>query len=157
GAILSARANEVPPPVANKLSQGGNVRKLNTPSTTPPAPPPVGDPRGVKIDDTVRAETFPDAVSAVKAKGGSPLLAVFLHQARRRLAGVKPAGLLEERLAERLAELPPDALKQVVAAFDQLPEADRQSLLGASKLPTPEQPFDQAGLDALSAALTARS
>jgi hypothetical protein len=154
GVILNARTPDVPAVVANKLGQPGSVRKLNTPATTPP---PASVTRGVKIDDTVRAEVFPDALARLRARGGSPLLAIFLHQARRVLAGASPTGLLEERLFERLNEFPPGALKQVVAAFDQLPEADRTALLGpGDKLPTPDQPLDQAGLDALSTALTAR-
>jgi hypothetical protein len=158
GRNLSSRAPEVPPQVANQLNQGGNIRKLNTPSTTPPVLPGEGEGRGVKIDETAREETLRDGVARVKERGGSPLLAVFLHQARRRLAGVQPVGPQEERLFERLAELPPEVLKQVVANFDQLPLADRDALLGPlGKTLTPDNPLDGKALEALSGALAARS
>jgi hypothetical protein len=84
-----------------------------------------------KYDDKKRKEIQAGIVSRLKAKGGSALIQLALHQFRRFAKGEKPVGDVEQKTFARLAKLNKAALTSYLAAWDALPADTRTALQGA--------------------------
>lgn len=68
--------------------------------------------------------------TSLEKKGGSPLLAMTIHQVRRFNKGAKPSGPLEAKTFARLARIPAGSLAKYEKNWDKLPATVRTKILG---------------------------
>jgi hypothetical protein len=85
---------------------------------------------GRKLDAAAQAELVKDLVADRKATGGNAIQAMLINQVKRFNAGKKPETKLEEKTFAILKTAPKGSLEKYEKAWDKLPKADRDTILG---------------------------
>lgn len=133
GGIVSPRNTNA----GNQPPRGGNVPPNLNPGTgtgvrgqqvTNPQTPPTG--AGKKITAQESQDNLVVIATNLERKGGSPLLALTIHQVRRFNAGTRPANELEQKTFARLARIPKATLLDYEKNWEKIPLATRQRILG---------------------------
>ncbi len=131
-------AQQKPNPKGNVVSpRGGNrIPNLDVGQGTGVGGQQVTDPKKLATG-AGKKFTAEDAIAqaqeigtSLEKKGGSPLLAMTIHQVRRFLKGAKPVGPLEAKTFARLARIPGASLTDYVKNWEKIPATVRTKILG---------------------------